>query len=73
LSDAGFLVVVVAGAIVAVGAGAAGVDGVAAVVLGSVVDMGHLPFCFVNFELGTLTVLPPDRHSGDAILEEKLP
>jgi len=32
LSDAGFLVVVAAGAVVAVDAGAAGVDGVAAVV-----------------------------------------
>ena len=39
LSDAGFLVVVVAGAVVAVDAGAAGVDGVAAVILGAGEDI----------------------------------
>jgi hypothetical protein len=39
LSDAGFLVVVAAGAVVAVDAGAAGVDGVAAVVSGARVVM----------------------------------
>src|SRR5216684_5908379 len=63
LSDAGFLVVGADGGVdVVVDAGAAAgvVDGVEAVVLGSVVDMGHLP---LNW--GTLTVLPPDRHSGD--------
>jgi hypothetical protein len=51
LSDAGFLVVVAVGTVVAVDAGAAGVDEVAAVVeaaeaivLGSIVDMELFPF-----------------------------
>ena len=53
LSDAGFLVVAAAGAVVVVGAGAAGV-------LGAGEDI-ETP----SFELGTLTVLPPNRHAGD--------
>src|SRR5438128_10628076 len=65
LSDAGFLVVVAAGAVVAGDAGAA-------VVLGAGEDMEHHPFLklraialALRVEMGTLTVLPPNRHSGD--------
>jgi hypothetical protein len=69
LSDVGFLVVVAAGAVVAVDAGAAGVDDVAAVVeaaAAGVSGAGEDIETILLLNWGTLKVLPPNRRNIEA-------